>query len=94
VQKYGNPALRATSATIPFDPAGAIIAAFATNNRTNIYRIENVLEEAWRATPPGERFAAADAVIGTSPATAMLSRQTGHPAPQSVMFGLWEWGTR
>jgi len=24
----------------------------------------------------------------------MLARQTGHPVPQSVMFGLWEWGTR
>ncbi len=24
----------------------------------------------------------------------MLARQTGHPASQSVMFGLWEWGTR
>jgi uncharacterized damage-inducible protein DinB len=24
----------------------------------------------------------------------MLSRQVGHPVLQSVMFGLWEWGTR
>jgi len=24
----------------------------------------------------------------------MLARQAGHPVPQSVMFGLWEWGTR
>jgi hypothetical protein len=71
-----------------------MITAFATNNRINIYLIENVPEEGWRATPPGASFAAADAVIGTSPATAMLARQTGHPVSQSVMFGLWEWGTR
>jgi len=25
---------------------------------------------------------------------AMLARQTGHPLPQKVMFGMWEWGTR
>lgn len=24
----------------------------------------------------------------------MLARQLGHPVPQSVMFGMWEWGTR
>jgi uncharacterized damage-inducible protein DinB len=24
----------------------------------------------------------------------MLARQVGHPISQSVMFGLWEWGTR
>jgi hypothetical protein len=24
----------------------------------------------------------------------MLARQTGHPVSQSVMFGMWEWGTR
>jgi uncharacterized damage-inducible protein DinB len=24
----------------------------------------------------------------------MLARQAGHPVSQSVMFGLWEWGTR
>ena len=25
---------------------------------------------------------------------AMLARQAGHPLPQKVMFGMWEWGTR
>ncbi len=25
---------------------------------------------------------------------AMLARQTGHPVPQSAMFGMWEWGKR
>ena len=25
---------------------------------------------------------------------AMLARQTGHPLPQKVMFGMWEWGSR
>jgi len=24
----------------------------------------------------------------------MLARQLGHPLPQSVMYGMWEWGTR
>jgi uncharacterized damage-inducible protein DinB len=25
---------------------------------------------------------------------AMLARQVGHPLPQQVMFGMWEWGRR
>lgn len=25
---------------------------------------------------------------------AMLARQLGHPLPQKVMFGMWEWGSR
>jgi uncharacterized damage-inducible protein DinB len=25
---------------------------------------------------------------------ALLARQLGHPLPQKVMFGMWEWGTR
>jgi uncharacterized damage-inducible protein DinB len=25
---------------------------------------------------------------------AMLARQVGHPLPQKVMFGMWEWGSR
>jgi uncharacterized damage-inducible protein DinB len=25
---------------------------------------------------------------------AMLARQAGHPLPQKVMFGMWEWGVR
>jgi uncharacterized damage-inducible protein DinB len=25
---------------------------------------------------------------------AMLARQVGHPLPQKVTFGMWEWGTR
>jgi len=24
----------------------------------------------------------------------MLARQLGHPLPQKVMFGMWEWGSR
>jgi uncharacterized damage-inducible protein DinB len=24
----------------------------------------------------------------------MLARQSGHPLPQKVMFGMWEWGSR
>jgi uncharacterized damage-inducible protein DinB len=25
---------------------------------------------------------------------AMLARQIGHPLPQKVVFGMWEWGSR
>jgi uncharacterized damage-inducible protein DinB len=25
---------------------------------------------------------------------AMLSRQVGHPLPQKITFGVWEWGSR
>jgi uncharacterized damage-inducible protein DinB len=36
----------------PFVLADALVNAFATNNRMNIYLIENLPEEAWRAEPP------------------------------------------
>ena len=37
----------------PFDLATALETAFATNNRINIYLIQNIPDDAWRATPPG-----------------------------------------
>lgn len=36
-----------------FDAAAALLTAFATNNRINIYLIRNIPDEAWRAVPPG-----------------------------------------
>ena len=33
--------------------AGAMLTAFATNNRINVFLIRNLPDEAWRATPPG-----------------------------------------
>ena len=35
-----------------FSPVDALLHAWATNNRIDIYLIENVPEEAWRAKPP------------------------------------------
>jgi uncharacterized damage-inducible protein DinB len=37
----------------PFDPAAAMMTAFATNNRINAFLIRNVPDDAWRAKPPG-----------------------------------------
>lgn len=36
----------------PFPAAEALLAAFATNNRINLYLLRNLPDEAWRATPP------------------------------------------
>jgi uncharacterized damage-inducible protein DinB len=38
--------------TGPFVIADALIAAYATNNRINVYLVRNLPEEAWRAKPP------------------------------------------
>jgi uncharacterized damage-inducible protein DinB len=35
-----------------FDAAGAMLTAFATNNRINEFLIRNLPDEAWRAKPP------------------------------------------
>jgi uncharacterized damage-inducible protein DinB len=37
----------------PFVIADALIGAYATNNRINIYLVKNLPEEAWKAKPPG-----------------------------------------
>src|SRR5580698_1040406 len=36
-----------------FNPVDALIAAYATNNRINIYLVQHLPGEAWRAKPPG-----------------------------------------
>jgi uncharacterized damage-inducible protein DinB len=155
----------------PFVVEDALIGAYATNNRINVYLVQNLPDEAWRAEPPrakGRDIASMVAHIhnvrlmwlkaagvtelpqkldsetvtkqqavraleaswraledtlgpalngdgrikGFKPDVAsffaylvahdahhrgqitMLARQVGHPVSQSVMFGLWEWGTR
>ena len=155
----------------PFEAPRALLNAFATNNRIDIYLLKAIPDPAWRAAPPGgkgrtiasiaahmhnvrlmwlkatgakaipekldpETVPKADAigaldaswraletvleealagdgrVKGFKPDAAsffayliahdahhrgqitMLARQAGHPVPQGVMFGLWEWGTR
>jgi uncharacterized damage-inducible protein DinB len=37
----------------PFAVAASLLAAYATNNRINIFLIQAVPNEAWRAEPPG-----------------------------------------
>jgi uncharacterized damage-inducible protein DinB len=39
-------------AAIPFVMADALIGAYATNNRINLYLLHNLADEAWRAKPP------------------------------------------
>jgi uncharacterized damage-inducible protein DinB len=155
----------------PFEIAEALLRAYATNNRINVFLVQNIPEEAWRAKPPGGKgrdtpsivahmhnvrlmwlkaAGAADIPAKLEPAAlskeqaisaleaswksledtlraslstggnvksfkpdavsffgylvahdahhrgqiTMLARQLGHPVAQSVMFGMWEWGTR
>lgn len=155
----------------PFIIADALIGAYGTNNRINLYLVQNLPDAAWRAEPPGkkgrniasmvahihnvrlmwlkatgvttipakldpesatkqqalqsleESWQAIEDALRTSLAgdgkikgfkpdaasffaylvahdahhrgqISMLARQTGHPVSQSVMFGMWEWGTR
>ena len=155
----------------PFDMAEAIIGAYATNNRINVYLVQNLPDEAWRAKLPGAKgrdigsmvahihnvrlmwlkasgvtqlpqkldpevvtkqqairaleaswqsledtlrpaLNGSGSIKGFKPNVVsffaylvahdahhrgqitMLARQVGHAVPQSVMFGLWEWGTR
>jgi uncharacterized damage-inducible protein DinB len=155
-----------------FDPARALLEAWATNERVNQLLLERLDPAAWRAEPPGGKGRTIAAIVahvhnvrhmwlvvaakGTkvppkvhrdtvsvakarsalaSSARAMasllersladggrvrgfkpdvtgffaysvaheahhrgqiclLARQTGHPLPQAVGFGLWEWGAR
>jgi|SRR5579863_378349 len=42
----------ATKTTNPFNITDALIAAYAANNRINVYLVRNLPEEAWRAKPP------------------------------------------
>ncbi len=156
---------------VPFVVADGLTGAYATNNRINIYLIQGVPDEAWRAKLPGGKgrdiasitahmhnvrlmwlkssgakdlpeklepatVTKAEAILaleasckaleatlrdslsgggnikGFKPDVAsffgylvahdahhrgqitMLARQLGHPVSQSVMFGMWEWGTR
>jgi uncharacterized damage-inducible protein DinB len=154
---------------MPFDLKASLLSAFATNNRVNVYLVENIPAEAWSAKPPegkgrtiaaiavhihnvrlmwlkavgvkklpakleesatpketikafGESHAALIEVLkealetgqvkGFKPDVAAfygyliahdshhrgqmssLARRLGHPIPQSVMFGMWEWGSR
>src|SRR5450631_1805954 len=39
----------------PFVVADALIGAYATNNRINVYLLQNLPDEAWRAKLPGAK---------------------------------------
>src|SRR5580658_4322514 len=39
----------------PFVIADALIGAYATNNRINLYLVQNLPDAAWRAEPPGKK---------------------------------------
>ena len=162
----------ATSKTdTPFSLADALLHAYGTNNRINVYLVRNLPDEAWRTKSPSGKGRDIASIIthihnvrlmwlkaagateipqkldsetatkqqalealeaswkaladtlhfslhgdgkikGFKPDAAsffaylvahdahhrgqitMLARQTGHPVSQSVMFGMWEWGTR
>ena len=158
-------------AASPFVIADALLHAYGTNNRINLYLVQNLPDEAWRAkalggkgrdiasivvhihnvrlmwlkaagateipakldpdtTTKAQALEALDAswkaleealrlavngdgrIKGFKPDVVsffaylvahdahhrgqitMLARQAGHPVSQSVMYGMWEWGTR
>ena len=161
----------AAGGTYPAQISAALLNAFNTNNRINLYLIENLSPAAWKMKPadgkgrtiaaivahmhnvrvmwlkasktaeipeqlnratvtPGQAVRALEnsrhalsAVISQALASngqirrfrpdvagflgyliahdahhrgqiAMLARQLGHPLPQKVTFGMWEWGSR
>jgi len=163
--------LATKKAASPFALADALLHAYGTNNRINLYLVQNLPDEAWRAKAPGgkgrdiasivvhihnvrlmwlkaagateipanldpyiatkaQALEALDAswkaleealrsalngdgrIKGFKPDAAsffaylvahdahhrgqitMLARQAGHPVSQSIMYGMWEWGTR
>jgi uncharacterized damage-inducible protein DinB len=45
----------ARKGAIPFATADALIGSHATNNRINVYLVQNLPEEAWRGKPPGAK---------------------------------------
>jgi len=45
--------MAAKKSSAPFVIADALICAYATNNRINLYLVHNLPEEAWKAKPPG-----------------------------------------
>ena len=47
-----------------FDAVDALVGAFATNQRINLYLIENLPEEAWRAQPPAGKGRDVASIIG------------------------------
>src|SRR5580704_2623774 len=45
--------MAAKKPSAPFVIADALIGAYATNNRINVYLVQNLPEEAWKAKPTG-----------------------------------------
>lgn len=47
-----------------FDPVAAMLHAWGTNNRINLYLLENVPEEVWRMKPAGGKGRTVAAIFG------------------------------
>ena len=47
--------MAAQRAETPLVVSDALVGAYATNNRINVYLVKNLPEEAWRSTLPGAK---------------------------------------
>ena len=66
----------------PFDPAAALLRAWATNDRVNQYLLEHLSDAAWRAAPPGGKGRTAAAIVAHMHAVrGMWLKAAGAPAP-------------
>lgn len=69
----------------PFDPAAALLQAWATNDRVNQYLLEHLSDEAWRAAPPGGKGRTIAAIAAHMHAVrGMWLKATGAPVPAAV----------
>ena len=66
----------------PFDPAAALLQAWATNDRINQYLLEHLSDAAWHAPPPAGTGRSIAAVVAHMHAVrGMWLKAIGAPAP-------------
>lgn len=66
----------------PFDPAAALLHAWATNDRVNQYLLEHLSDDAWRAAPPGGTGRSVAAIVAHMHAVrGMWCKAAGAPVP-------------
>lgn len=63
MRKTQNPARLATAGLFGSQLPNALLEAFSTSNRINLYLIENIAPEAWAATPPNGKGRTIAAIV-------------------------------
>lgn len=68
-----------------FDPAAALLHAWATNDRINQYLLEQLSDAAWRAAPPGGKGRSVAAIVAHMHAVrGMWLKAIGAPVPAAL----------